>query len=388
MASLWKRENSPYWVCCYTGPDGRQLKRSTKQTQRTQAMRVCIEIERAAEIARRGQLTEAQARKIIGDIYQQANSESLSFMDTKTMLLEWIASKTVTKAQGTSLRYRKTVEDFIAFLDKKANQPLTSVVPRDIERFRDLQVEEGKSASTANMAVKTLRIPFNVARRQGLILSNPAEAVDLLTTSQNTRDTFTRNQISDLLAASDIEWKGMILFGACHGLRIGDAAHLTWDNINAERQSLIIAPQKTKGRAKSKEEYPLHPDILDYLESLPIKTKNPSSPLFPVLSTKKSGGDHGLSLTFRRLMAKANIFAEEEAHPRADGKGRRFFSLGFHSLRHTAISEQANQGVAKEVRMKLSGHKSNVHERYTHHELDTLRKEIEKVPSFLPPPKP
>jgi hypothetical protein len=58
--------------------------------------------------------------------------------------------------------------------------------------------------------------------------------------------------------------------------------------------------------------------------------------------------------------------------------------LSFHSLRHTAISEQANQGIAREVRMKLSGHKSEVHDRYTHHELETLRREVERVPSFLP----
>jgi hypothetical protein len=32
--------------------------------------------------------------------------------------------------------------------------------------------------------------------------------------------------------------------------------------------------------------------------------------------------------------------------------------------------------------MKLSGHKSAVHDRYTHHELETLRREVEKVPSF------
>lgn len=384
MASLWKRENSPYWVCCYTGPDGKQLKRSTKQRNRAQAMQVCVEIERAAQIARQGQLTEIQARKIIGDIYQRAQGESLSFTDTKSFLLEWIQSKKTTKAPGTAARYRKTIEDFIVFLDKKAIQPLSAVTPRHIERFRDFQVEQGKSPTTANMVVKTLRIPFNVARRQGLILSNPAEAADLISASQNTRDTFTREQITALLSVADIEWKGMILFGACHGLRIGDAARLTWENVVGERQSLRLSPQKTrhtnKGRA---EEYPLHADILDYLESLPVNSKSSQAPLFPSLSAKPTGGVGGLSLAFRRLMAKAGIYAEEESAPKAKGKGRRFFSLGFHSFRHTAISEQANQGVSQEIRMKLSGHRSKVHERYTHHELEALRKEIKKVPSFL-----
>jgi hypothetical protein len=59
-------------------------------------------------------------------------------------------------------------------------------------------------------------------------------------------------------------------------------------------------------------------------------------------------------------MAEAGFYSEEESEAKAKGKGRRFFSLGFLSLRHTAISEQANRGISKEVRMKLSGHKSNV----------------------------
>ena len=70
---------------------------------------------------------------------------------------------------------------------------------------------------------------------------------------------------------------------------------------------------------------------------------------------------------------------------KVNGKGRQVFSLSFHSFRHTAISEMANSGVSKERRMKLSGHKSNVHERYTHHEIESLRKDVESVPSYVKP---
>jgi hypothetical protein len=45
----------------------------------------------------------------------------------------------------------------------------------------------------------------------------------------------------------------------------------------------------------------------------------------------------------------------------------------------------ANAGVSKERRMKLSGHRSDVHERYTHHELEELRKDVERVQSYLDP---
>ena len=136
MASLWKRSGSPYWVCCFTAPDGSQLKKSTKERDRRKALAVCVEVERAARIARQGQLTEVQARKIIGDIYQRSTEESLPFADTATFLREWVSSKEVTRASGTAVRYKRTIEDFLSFLGKKATGPLSGVVPRDITRFR------------------------------------------------------------------------------------------------------------------------------------------------------------------------------------------------------------------------------------------------------------
>ena len=40
MASITKREKSKYWIACFTNRDGRQLKRSTKTTDRNQAMQI------------------------------------------------------------------------------------------------------------------------------------------------------------------------------------------------------------------------------------------------------------------------------------------------------------------------------------------------------------
>ncbi len=385
MASLRKRPGSKLWVCCYTRPDGSRAQRSTGKTVRDEAMGICLQWETSSDQARQGNFTEAQARKVVSDIAQRSGMDAIEFATTEKFLTDWIASKEATKAKGTTARYRYVVEEFIKSLGKRAATNLGNVRPSDISVFRDEQVKDGKSNGTANMVIKTLRIPFNIARRQGLILSNPADAVDLLSVDRQNRITFSRTQIADLMKVADQEWKGMILLGACHGLRLGDAVRLTWENFNVERRSLILRPQKTKRSNANAEEYPLHPDVADYIAQLPIKNRDPKAPLFPGLSKRKLGGRIGLSETFRKLMHKAGIVTEGEKQERKEGKGRRFFELGYHSFRHTAISEQANKGVAKEIRMKLSGHKSAVHERYTHHELEALRKQIEKVPSFVKP---
>lgn len=385
MSSLHKdpRGKSPYWYCAFTHADGTRSFKSTKKVNRKEAEAVCSGWQRAVDLSKDGTLTEVQARKVLSEIYERANREPIHFTSAAQFLTEWIASKKVTTAPGTSRRYGDTVASFIKHLGPKAQRNLAAVAPQDIVTFRDLQVSAGKANKTANMETKTLRIVFNMARKHGLILSNPAEAVDMLPENSVSRETFTRQQITDLLNIADREWQGMILLGACHALRLGDAARLTWANVDMERRSLRFFPQKDRKGAKRVElEIPLHPDFEDYLLSLPVGSNRTDGPLFPALSRKKGNGANGLSNTFSRLMAEAGII-RESGSDQVTGKGRNVFTLGFHSFRHTAISEQANAGVAKERRMRLSGHKSNVHERYTHHELEALRKDVERVQSFV-----
>jgi site-specific recombinase XerD len=50
---------------------------------------------------------------------------------------------------------------------------------KDIAKYRDAQIESGKNPNTIHYLLKQLRIPFNAARRQGIITHNPAESVEL-----------------------------------------------------------------------------------------------------------------------------------------------------------------------------------------------------------------
>ena len=81
-------------------------------------------------------------------------------------------------------------------------------------------------------------------------------------------------------------------------------------------------------------------------------------------------------------MEKAGIRAPlgEEKH----GKGRQFRALGFHSTRHSLISNLANIDVAGDVRKEITGHSSDQsHRRYVHLELSTQQRAIEKLPSVV-----
>lgn len=410
MASVYlhSRGKSPYFVGVFRGADGRQHHRSTKLTRRDKALALCEKWEREARLLRAsslrnkemvaeafitatqravsGDFSEAVARGVLNQILDAAGHSPMQGDSVRDFLGAWASSKEATKASGTSKRYRHTVEEFLKHLGTKADQPLSSVVARDIETFRDLQVKLGKAPSSANLEVKTLRIPFNQARRQGLILTNPAEAVELLDTEQRTRRPFSRDEMARLLEVADTEWRGLILVGLCTGLRLGDAAKLRWSNVDFERGTLVVKPQKRKrGTAARALENILLPDLRDYLESLP-PGQTAEAPVFPALSQVEVGGNRGLSHRFQTVMDKAGVSGAIQAKERP-GKGRNFKELTFHSLRHSYVSWMANQGVSKEVRKKLAGHTSDVHDRYTHLELEHLRKQLSRFPRLLAPGK-
>jgi hypothetical protein len=68
MASVIKRKESKFWTACYTSHDGRQLMRSTKSTDKNQALEIAINFERVEKQAKQGVLTSAQIKKVLNDV--------------------------------------------------------------------------------------------------------------------------------------------------------------------------------------------------------------------------------------------------------------------------------------------------------------------------------
>ena len=127
---------------------------------------------------------------------------------------------------------------------------------------------------------------------------------------------------------------------------------------------------------------PVHSDFAEWLTSNGLPRGIAKACVFPSLTGISTGGVRGLSRQFRAIMEKAGI----TRHTSASGRGRAVASKSFHSLRHTFVSALANSGVASEIRQKLVGHSdSGVHKKYTHHELQTLRNAVAKLPSLAGP---
>jgi integrase len=277
------------------------------------------------------------------------------------------------------VRYRQVIREFIAHLGKRAQLNISHIGVKDLASFRDAEIASGKSARTCNLAMKIVGAAFNAARRQGLIVTNPAEALESLPNEGAEKDTFTAEQISALLAVASSDWKGAILFAYCTGARLLDVALMRWDSIDLPSRVIRFTPQKT-GKAVV---VPLHPELEIHLLELPSPERG-SAFVFPALAKKAakgSGGEHGLSSTFKRIMAGAGVVGC--VGRKSKGKGRASSSLSFHSLRHSFNSAMANAGVSQEVRQKLNGHASaEMNKIYTHHKIEPLRAAIGLIPQI------
>jgi integrase len=380
MASIHKdpRGKSPFWYCAYRLPNGKRTFRSTKLTERKAAEEFCRRLEYASNESKAGRLIETRARQLISEIVEHATGEPLRHYTAEDWLREWLQGKKATKAEGTFLKYENAINGFLACLGNRAKFNANQIAPRDVLRFRDAQILDGKSPSTANDQVMIVRMAFTSARKLGYITHNPAEAVEMLPEDADpAKHPFDIEQVKALLKAATGDWKGAIMVALYTGARLQDVANMRWESVDLQNKWIAFRASKTKQRIK----LPMHDALHDFLLELPAADSGKAF-LFPSLAGKGTGGRSGLSMAFARIMERAKVRGEV-ARKRAGEAGRTVNSLSFHSFRHTLTSIMANAGVPVEVRQKFTGHASaEMNQRYTHHEIETLRAAVEKLPAL------
>jgi len=383
MASLRRLPNSPFWIACFTLPDGTRTQRSTKSADRRDAQRIANKFEDASKEARQGRFIESQARKVIADIFAIGNRDQLPSSTVKVFFESWLKRKELEAGEKTHIRYGVVVEQFLEHLGSRTGSDIAHITSKDITGFRDALAKRS-SANTVNVSLKILRAALNQAQRDGLVDQNQAGRGSVLTgVGQSTRRSFTLDEVRGVLAVADDEWRGMILTGLYTGLRLGDIASLTWANLDLQTRELHLVTQKTN----RSQNLPLAKPLLRWFEALPV-CDDPQQPLFPRASERyaKNYFNGDLSKQFYQILvsaglAKARVFKET-------GKGGRVrhqqHELSFHCLRHTATSLLKNAGVSDVIARDIIGHESPaVSRQYTHIDDATKRRALDDMPDVF-----
>ena len=323
------------------------------------------------QAASSGALSEAVGIEYVNRLLKASGAGSEIKGETvKDFFANWLAGKELSQAKHTGLRYKSAVSVFIQSLGKRSTLPLSAIGARDIEAFRNSRLKL-VGASTVSDDMKIIRSAFNRARRQGVIQVNPCEAVDIPASVAQTREAFTASEVKALLAIASAEWKTPILLSFYAGLRLGDAVRLDWQSVDFSKGLLTFRAEKTR-RIES---LPLHPTLRRHLEQI---AGDSAGAISPKLAGQSIDGRSGLSRQFSNIVNEAGLGAPEGK--KLEGNRRRFTAKTFHSLRHGFVSAMANEGVSKELRMKLAGHTSeDVAAGYTHHEMARLSEAINTI---------
>jgi integrase len=400
MASIHRQPDKPNFFCAFYDPEGFRRFRSTGTDNAKVARTICVNIERAAILARQGKLSNEKALKLIretcaaigethgklaADRAQEilkgaveefvkiAGGEFTSYT-VRSWLESWLAGRT-DASKATMIEYRHEVNLFLKFMGARAGRPLTTLQPKQIEDFK-AHLAPRVAASTVNKAIKVLKASFNnaVAKRQ--LEFSPAEHVESVETEEGKRRPFTDDELASLLKSADAEWRTMILTAFYTGMRLRDCANLTWRNVELHTGTINVLTEKTSRR----QVLPIAEPLARHLNTL--AGDDPDAPLCPTLHGKNASW---LSAQFYGVMVKAGLAAERDHQTTGRGRAskREKSPISFHSLRYNTTSALKNAGVNDSVTMDLIGHETSaVSRQYTKIDDAAKRAAIAKLPDI------
>jgi integrase len=374
MACLVKdpKKRSPYWICAYTAPDGRRLKKSTKHTDKEKAWQVCLSFVEAEATIGTKNATEQQLRRVIDSALRRVGESTMADATVSQVLDTWITNKRGALAPSSLRLYRIAARLFISFLGNRANKSIRQITKRDAVAFRDWLAKD-RSPSTVNRLKSHVGIAFETAKDEGILEQNVFSLTDNLKAVGMERDTFTAEQVARLVeAAGSNDWKGMIILGYTAAARLMDAASMRWSNVDLENGLLEFRVRKTGKRAL----LALHPDFSEWLANQQ-SPDNPKAFLFPGLAREKGHGKFGLSNEFKKIMAKAKIVGRQIV---SEGGNRKFSTLSFHALRHTSATSVYGNAALESIAKRVTQHSSHSLQRYIHEDLQVLRQATNLIP--------
>jgi integrase len=287
-----------------------------------------------------------------GLIYDSTHITLQRFVET------WLNGVDLARREKTALQYRQIARNYILpRLGKMRLQDIRSVhIRRMYVSFR----EGGTGARTLQLIHAILHNALNQAVREGILLRNPAEAVERPRVEAKEFKIFTEDQARQfLLATSGHRNEALFYLALTTGMREGELLGLKWSDVdwikgvlNVQRQlqridhkGLAFVPPKTKSGIR---QIKLGQGMLDRLAEHRLRQDcereacggrwQENGLIFPS-SIGTPLEPHRIYDEFKELLVKAGL-------P----------DMRFHDLRHTALSLLIEMGIAVTTVQQRAGH--------------------------------
>jgi integrase len=219
----------------------------------------------------------------------------------------------------------------------------------DLQSYRRKLQKAYSTAHRMNLHISIMKAMFHWAKKNDVLSSIPnIDAISRGKILHKQRETFSPEDIRQLLNAADVKMQAMIWLGINCGFGCTDCAELKWSNLDFENQRVKLARKKT-GISR---DLPLWPETIAALEKVSRKGKLVfyTSRGNPFVRTALKTDGNGISKystqntitrKFSRLIKKAKLDVSK--------------GTGFYTLRRTAATIAARSGDPFAVQ-RLLGH--------------------------------
>lgn len=278
-----------------------------------------------------------KAAELLREEENQLAYERLKFGN---LFQEYIKLKSDTRStQEEKWFYKKWLQEDLA------GKHLSEIKLLDLERIKLRMEKAGKAPRTIKTIKEIVRPVYNYALKHEIYEGRkPTDNfLDKQKIDNKRLEYYTQEQAVQLLETlkkKSLQTYRMALIALNTGMRFGEIAHLRWLHVNIERETILVMDPKNK---ESRSSF-MTPDVKGMFQEM-----IPGEPDDLVFPDNNGQIQRKVSNTFPRVVKDLGF---------NDGVTDRRFNLGFHSLRHTAASWLAEQGVPIVVIAKVLGHKT------------------------------
>jgi integrase len=235
----------------------------------------------------------------------------------------------------------------------------------------------GVSKKTFNSHRAFLMQFYSVLAKPASLPANPWKTVTrykLGKMQSQSRRVLSNDELRKVCTSATGELRLLLAVGLYLGARLGDAVTLQWSNVDLRKLVVEYRQRKTGREIK----LPLHPVLAAVLNE--TRRGDRHGYVMPVLA--KYYLEKGVRYVTNRVQYHFRKCGIETARK---GNGvRKAVDVGFHSLRHSAVTIMREAGAPLSVTMGIVGHTSETtHDLYTQHGEGALRLAVDALPSVF-----
>ena len=333
---------------------------------------------------------QAAANRLLARIHETNKAEQLRTLKNDLQDAEQAAADAVHEAvrQGvvhafpadaiprhtTAANYRSYYDRFSGWINEHspAARLLSDVNPEIAAAFME-QIRQEGAPGTFNKYLQFFNCFFQTLANAGKITSeNPFRDIDRAAPEYNSKKPLTVEQIALLIDRAAGDMRLLVALGYFTGLRLGDCCTLQWREIDLLRGVIERIPRKTAHTVKDKAQAAVKIGIPPYLFQMLAAVPEPERVgyLLPQFAEKylNGGGQqitkqilkhfHDCGIETHRAGTGVKTTTDPKTGNTVKSGCRAVVEVGFHSLRYSYISHNAEAGTPAAVIQRNAGHAS------------------------------